>query len=80
MRIVTWNMNHKGQSHEKRQRAWQYLADELRADLALVQEASPPEHFASVYRPIGTDSYQWGSAVVALRSGLCGCAGDHGFR
>jgi Endonuclease/Exonuclease/phosphatase family len=70
MRFVTWNMNHKGQSREKRQRAWQYLADELRADLALVQEASPPEHFASVYRPIGTDTYQWGSAVVALRSGL----------
>jgi hypothetical protein len=55
---------------EARARAWQYLRDGLRADLALVQEASPPEIFDQVYRPIDQNRYRWGSAVVALRPGL----------
>jgi hypothetical protein len=70
VRIVTWNMNHCRRSQAQRGNAWEYLRHELHADLALVQEASPPEHLASVYRPIGENTFKWGSAVVALRSDL----------
>lgn len=71
MRIVSWNMNRLGRSHANHKRAWDYLRDELHADLALVQEASPPEAFkSSVYHPIDENKYNWGSAVVALRSDL----------
>ena len=72
MRIVSWNMNHCKRSHAERRKAWDYLHDELRADLALVQEASPPKAFSSVYHPIDDTNatYNWGSAVVALRPDL----------
>ena len=68
MRIVSWNMNRCMRSLSSRTRAWEYLRDELRADLALVQEASPPREFQSVYRPIDENNprLNWGSAVVAL--------------
>jgi exonuclease III len=71
MRIVSWNMNHRMRSHAARIKAWNYLRDNLHADVALVQEASPPEEFTSVvYRPIDENKYNWGSAVVAIRSDL----------
>lgn len=72
MRIVTWNMNHCRRSEQQRKAAWDYLREELRADLALVQEAVPPAGLEAVYRPVhATDpSYQWGSAVVALGGGV----------
>ena len=68
MRIVTWNMNHCMRSISARTEAWEYLRDGLRADIALVQEASPPQHLRSVYRPIDQNNscLNWGSAVVAL--------------
>jgi endonuclease/exonuclease/phosphatase family metal-dependent hydrolase len=69
MRIATWNMHHCMESVEARMQAWDYLRDELGADLALVQEAVPPPSLASAYRPIDEDNWRlnWGSAVVALR-------------
>jgi len=72
MRIVSWNMNHCLRSKEARRRAWDYLRDELRADVALVQEASPPKELTATYSPISGNNprYSWGSAVVALRSDL----------
>jgi hypothetical protein len=71
VRIVSWNMNRLGRSHADHRRAWDYLHYELGADLALVQEASPPEQFTQlVYHPIDKNKYNWGSAVVALRSDL----------
>ena len=71
MRIVTWNMNSSMRSGEARARAWEYLRNELRADLALVQEAVPPPDLTSVYCPIDASKrhYNWGSVVVALRGG-----------
>ena len=71
MRIVSWNMNY-WQARKTHARAWDYLRDELRADLALVQEAVPPESVAAVYRPINGDSPQlnWGSAVVLFNPTL----------
>jgi exonuclease III len=71
MRIVSWNMNRLGRSESSHEKAWNYLRQELQADLCLVQEASPPDHLtAKTYRPIGAKPYNWGSAVVALRSDL----------
>lgn len=71
MRVVSWNMNRLGRSETNHREAWDYIRDELKADLALVQEASPHEEFKSrVYSPIGEKPYNWGSAVVALRSDL----------
>jgi exonuclease III len=71
MKIVSWNMNRLGRSEASHKEAWEYIRHDLRADLALVQEASPPESFsAKVYSPIGEGRYNWGSAVVALRPGL----------
>lgn len=65
-------MNHGRRSPEQRRKGWEYLRETLRADLALVQEASPPPGPPSVYRPIDCDnpSLNWGSAVVALREDL----------
>jgi hypothetical protein len=60
MRIVSWNMNRRGQSGASHKRAWDYLRGELCADLALVQEASPPDALMVVerciYRPIDENS------------------------
>lgn len=67
MRIVSWNMNRHGVSAQRHDEAWDYLQDELKADVALVQEAvPPPRHAAQVYRAIGDKHYDWGSAVVAF--------------
>ena len=64
-------MNRLGRSESSHVEAWDYLRNDLKADLALVQEASPTEDLgARVYRPIGEKPYNWGSAVVALRPGL----------
>lgn len=57
-------------SSASRARAWEYLREELGADLVLVQEASPPDTLSSVYRPINKDKYNWGSAVVSFRADL----------
>ena len=72
MRVVSWNMNHCMRSQDARRRAWDYLRDDLRADLALVQEASPPDGFMSIYRPVDATNPRlaWGSAVVSLRPDL----------
>jgi hypothetical protein len=72
VRIVSWNMNHCLRPADDRKHAWNYIRDELRADLALVQEASPPKELKSVYRPIDETNprLNWGSAVVALRPDL----------
>ena len=55
---------------QSRARAWQYLRDELAADVALVQEAVPPDHCEAVYKPVDPNNprAKWGSAVVVLSS------------
>ena len=71
MRVVSWNMNRLGRSESHHRDAWDYLKRELKADVVLAQEASPPKDLAAtVYRPIDERRYNWGSAVVALRPNL----------
>ena len=68
MRVVSWNMNHCRRSPDARARAWSYLRDTLRPDVALLQEVAPPSGLAAVYKAIDATSarYDWGSAIVAL--------------
>ena len=72
MRIVSWNMNHARRSIQARKDAWAFLREELRADLVLAQEASPPPGSNAVYRAIDQKdrNYRWGSAIVALNPAL----------
>ena len=65
LRIATWNMNHWQRNAEQRVEAWRYLREEIRADVALLQEAVPPADLRSVYRPIG-GVRPWGSAIMCL--------------
>lgn len=66
LKIVSWNLN-----QEREPGAWPYMADELHADLALVQEALPSRARRGAYRPSGIagrdgKARPWGSSVVAL--------------
>ncbi len=71
LRLVTWNMNHWRQPMlptDTRRAGWRRLMDELRADVALVQEAVPPRDRwpgRVVYGEMAGNR-DWGSAVVAL--------------
>jgi exonuclease III len=68
LRIVSWNMNSRGVSAATHRRAWDYLRDELKADLALVQEAVPPKSLEQpVFESTGLTNYPWGTAVVSFR-------------
>lgn len=60
-------------SKAKRAAAWSYLRDVLRADIALLQETTPPDDVRNVvYRAIDPNHprYRWGSAVVSFREDL----------
>jgi exonuclease III len=72
MRIVTWNMNHCRRSNKARAQAWEYLREELKADVALVQEARPPDDVESVGQVLDESkrSMRWGTFVVALNPAL----------
>lgn len=72
MRVVSWNMDHWQRSPAQREDAWRYLREVLRADVALVQEVSPPAKMTQCFRPIDANSSgsAWGSAVVVLSEGL----------
>lgn len=63
MRIAVWNI---GWNRTKAQveAMWSILRDEIRADVALLQEAVPPEGAKAVWHPIA--GRRWGSAVVGF--------------
>ena len=57
LRVVSWNINCRGAE------SWEYLDRTLRPDVALLQEAVPPDGVANVLsRPI--DRRRFGSAIV----------------
>ena len=79
MRIVTWNMDHWRRPADLRVRAWNYLRNQVRPDVALLQEATPTGQFAGlVYRSAGIHDDRaeepkdlgWGSAVVSFGPSL----------
>lgn len=67
MRVAVWNMSHWSRTPAQREAAWSILVDELRPDVALLQEtvAPPDGSWSCVYRPIG-GARPWGSAVVGF--------------
>jgi endonuclease/exonuclease/phosphatase family metal-dependent hydrolase len=70
MRVATWNMNYWRRTPEDRAAAWSFLTD-LGLDVALVQEANPPDGLAAIHRPGGIDQHRrWGSAIVSFAGGL----------
>lgn len=69
--IASWNLNHWQRRPEERAAAWEYLRDVVAPDVALVQEAVPPEELTSVvYCPFPSPYRNWGTAVVALNPAL----------
>ncbi len=75
LRIATWNLNHWRQPllpHDTRRAAWEYLANTIGAEVALVQEAVPPAEMGRDRAAYGelAGFRNWGSAVVALDPGV----------
>jgi exonuclease III len=75
MRIATWNMDHWRRRADLRARAWDYLRNQVRPDVALLQEAKPTGQFpglvhrsAGIYDDRGNEPKDlgWGSAVVSF--------------
>lgn len=79
MRIVSWNMDWHRRSPEQRAAAWRYLRDDVRADIALVQEAVPPPALHPVFLEGGIGGpRKWGSGVVVFRGGFAPIASVQG--
>lgn len=67
-RVATWNMHSGFNTASQRSAGWTYLADSVKPDVALIQEAMVPEGFPhpSVHRPEGIGGGRnWGSAIVS---------------
>jgi len=66
-KVVTWNMDHWKRTKKQNSAAWDYLIDQIDADIMLLQEFSPPgkieEKYTILYEEIGGDR-PWGSAIV----------------
>ena len=64
MRIATWNMGYWGHS-AKLDEAWHWLLDELKPDIALLQECVVPDWVNTQYSVLFERALQeWGTAVV----------------
>jgi len=64
MRIITWNLGY-WQYTSQHDKAWDYLLNDLKPDLALLQEVKPPQWLPShkiVFEEIATG---WGTAIYA---------------
>lgn len=66
MRVVSWNLGHNSPEYRARHDdAWRYLLEELHPDVALVQEAVPPEGLdRSLVFAKPWARRAWGSAVI----------------
>ena len=66
VRVVSWNLGHNTGGYARRhEEAWDYLLEELRPDVALVQEAVPPDGLdRSVVFVKPWAKRPWGSAIV----------------
>jgi len=73
MKVITWNLGY-WQHQSRHDEAWAYLRDEIKPDLALLQEASPPqrreqEHllFKPIHQSWGTALYTRGMPLKELQ-------------
>lgn len=81
IKIATWNMDYWRRSDALRQKAWDYLDNLSKVDIALLQEAKPNGHGAfSVNRDLGIldervdppRNLGWGSSIVSYGPKLKG--------
>src|SRR4051794_23866211 len=73
VRVATWNLGANSVRRELHEEAWHYLLDEsgLNADVALVQEAVPPEWVRSqwhIHWARAWPTRSWGTGIVARRN------------
>ena len=69
MQVATWNMGYWGHS-KAHDEAWRWLLNDLRPDIALLQECVVPDWVADDYTVIFERAYpgsrqRWGTAVVS---------------
>lgn len=68
MRILTWNMDYWKRKTEQRKLAWEYLTNNLKPDISLIQEIVPPENSYNesnvLYHEID-GKRRWGSAIFS---------------
>ena len=69
MRVITWNLGY-WQHKSRHDKAWAYLREEIRPDLALLQEVSPPELQEDEYILFKTVNRDWGTALYARNTPL----------
>src|SRR4051812_9398551 len=72
--VVSWNLNSWQRSKPgAKEETWEFLRDELHADVALVQEASPPPFEHTLVGQLDTGRrMRWGAGIVDLTGvGLC---------
>ena len=69
MRVITWNLGY-WQHRFCHDEAWAYLRDEIRPDLALLQEVSPPELQEDEYILFKTVNRDWGTALYTRNMSL----------
>jgi len=64
MRIISWNLGYwlHASQHDK---AWDYLLNDLKPDLALLQEVKPPEWLPSHKIVFEKIARGWGTAIYA---------------
>ena len=62
MRVITWNLGY-WQHRSRHDEAWAYLRNEIRPDLALLQEVSPPELQEEENILFKTVNRDWGTAI-----------------
>ncbi len=62
IKVITWNLGH-WQYGSRHNEAWSYLRNEIRPDLALLQEVSHPKLIAGEYFVLRPVHGNWGTAV-----------------
>jgi len=62
MRVITWNLGY-WQHRSRHDEAWAYLRNEIRPDLALLQEVSPPRLCENEYILLKVVHGGWGTAL-----------------
>ncbi|MDH5768541.1 MAG: endonuclease/exonuclease/phosphatase family protein [Nitrospirota bacterium] len=70
LKIVTWNMDYWKHKKEDRARAWEYLNKYIDPDIALLQEALPPENRyndENIVFPQVDDKYKWACSIVSRK-------------
>ena len=75
MKLVTWNMDYWKHSEEERNQAWDLLDSEISPDIALLQEAVPPENRYKSHNQVFLKvegKNKWSSGIISRTFHLAG--------